>query len=73
MFVPEITHHCPKVPFFLVGTKADCRDDQEIAAKLGNLTLNMNEECTSKTNVYYQIATKRKWSQIQRQLLWPVR
>ena len=39
-WVPEIVHHCPNVPFLLVGTKADCRDDQEIKAKLGILMLN---------------------------------
>ena len=34
-WVPEIVHHCPGVPFLLVGTKADCRDNQEITNKLG--------------------------------------
>ena len=34
--MPEIVHHCPGVPFLLVGTKADCRDNEEIAKKLGN-------------------------------------
>merc|ERR1712032_10898 len=33
-WVPEIVHHCPGVPFLLVGTKADCRDNQEITNKL---------------------------------------
>jgi cell division control protein 42 len=26
-WVPEITHHCPKTPFLLVGTQMDLRDD----------------------------------------------
>ena len=34
-WVPEIVHHCPGVPFLLVGTKADCRDIQEVKEKLG--------------------------------------
>lgn len=25
---PEITHHCPKIPILLVGTKMDLRDEQ---------------------------------------------
>ncbi|KAF8564821.1 hypothetical protein P879_07365 [Paragonimus westermani] len=27
-WVPEIMHHCPKVPFLLVGTQTDLRDDK---------------------------------------------
>ena len=26
-WVPEITHHCPKTPFLLIGTQIDLRDD----------------------------------------------
>lgn len=26
-WVPEITHHCQKTPFLLVGTQVDLRDD----------------------------------------------
>lgn len=26
-WVPEITYHCPKIPFLLVGTQIDLRDD----------------------------------------------
>ena len=33
-WVPEITHHCPKVPFLLVGTKIDLRDDRNTVEKL---------------------------------------
>ena len=31
---PEITHHAPGVPFILVGTKSDLRDDPETLQKL---------------------------------------
>ena len=30
----EITYYSPNVPFILVGTKADTRNDPEIAAQL---------------------------------------
>jgi len=33
-WVPEITQHCPKVPFLLVGTQTDLRNDQETVDKL---------------------------------------
>ena len=33
-WVPEITHHCPKTPFLLVGTQVDLRDDAAIIEKL---------------------------------------
>ena len=33
-WVPEITHHCPKTPFLLVGTKIDLRDDAGTIEKL---------------------------------------
>ncbi|KAL4843581.1 hypothetical protein H8958_016700 [Nasalis larvatus] len=32
--VPEITHHCPKTPFLLVGTQIDLRDDPSTIEKL---------------------------------------
>merc|ERR550525_1067681 len=36
-WIPEVSHHCPKVPIVLVGTKADCRHDpntqRQMAAK----------------------------------------
>ena len=32
--MPEITHHCPKTPFLLVGTQIDLRDDQDTIEKL---------------------------------------
>ena len=33
-WVPEITHHCQKVPFLLVGTQIDLRDDGNTVEKL---------------------------------------
>ena len=33
-WVPEITHHCPKTPFLLVGTQQDLRDDPTMIGKL---------------------------------------
>uniref|UniRef100_A0A8D2GNY9 Cell division control protein 42 homolog n=1 Tax=Urocitellus parryii TaxID=9999 RepID=A0A8D2GNY9_UROPR len=33
-WVPEITHHCPKTPFLLVGTRIDLRDDPFTIEKL---------------------------------------
>eukprot|EP01113_Clastostelium_recurvatum_P000115 TRINITY_DN10055_c0_g2_i1.p1 TRINITY_DN10055_c0_g2~~TRINITY_DN10055_c0_g2_i1.p1 ORF type:complete len:237 (+),score=45.54 TRINITY_DN10055_c0_g2_i1:49-711(+) len=31
---PEITSHCPKTPFFLIGLKQDLREDEEIITRL---------------------------------------
>ena len=31
---PEIAHHAPGVPFILIGTKTDLRDDPKIIAEL---------------------------------------
>jgi len=33
-WVPEITHHCAKTPFLLVGTQIDLRDDGAAVEKL---------------------------------------
>ena len=33
-WVPEITHHCQKTPFLLVGTQIDLRDDAATVEKL---------------------------------------
>jgi len=33
-WVPEIQHHCPGVPFILVGSKVDLRDDKDMVEKL---------------------------------------
>lgn len=35
-WLPEITHYAKNVPFILVGTKADLRDDPKMAAELGD-------------------------------------
>lgn len=32
--MPEITHHCAKTPFLLVGTQIDLRDDPAMIDKL---------------------------------------
>ncbi|KAM3596155.1 uncharacterized protein V6R79_009322 [Siganus canaliculatus] len=32
-WVPEISHHCPRTPFLLVGTHVDLRDDSNTLAK----------------------------------------
>ncbi|XP_075540214.1 cell division cycle 42 isoform X1 [Dermacentor variabilis] len=34
LWVPEITHHCQKTPFLLVGTQIDLRDDAATLEKL---------------------------------------
>lgn len=33
-WVPEITHHCQKTPFLLVGTQIDLRDEASTIEKL---------------------------------------
>ena len=33
-WVPEIRHYCPRVPFLLVGTQADLREDEATLVKL---------------------------------------
>jgi len=38
-WLPEIAHHCPNVPFILVGTKLDLRDDADTIAKLKEKSL----------------------------------
>ena len=48
-WVPEITHHCPKTPFLLVGTKIDLRDDARTIEKLAKtnqeaITVEQGEE-----------------------------
>ncbi|XP_053465147.1 cell division control protein 42 homolog [Nycticebus coucang] len=36
-WVPEITHHCPKIPFLLVETQINLRDDPSTIEKLANI------------------------------------
>ena len=48
-WVPEISHHCQKTPFLLVGTQIDLRDDAAIIEKLAKnkqkpLSLEMGEK-----------------------------
>jgi cell division control protein 42 len=33
-WVPEVSHHCPGIPFLIVGTQTDLRDDPIILEKL---------------------------------------
>jgi cell division control protein 42 len=35
-WVPEILHHCPHIPFLIVGTQIDLRDNINILGKLKN-------------------------------------
>jgi hypothetical protein len=35
-WVPEISYHCPGVPFLLVGNKVDLRDDAEMVQRLSD-------------------------------------
>ena len=57
--MPEIVHHCPGVPFLLVGTKADCRDNEEIVKKLGNKDCRGHEETASNKATANQISCIR--------------
>jgi cell division control protein 42 len=34
-WVPETSHHCPNIPFILVGTQSDLRGDAATETKLG--------------------------------------
>lgn len=48
-WVPEITHHCQKTPFLLVGTQIDLRDDAGTVEKLAKnkqkpITVDMGEK-----------------------------
>lgn len=48
-WVPEITHHCQRTPFLLVGTQIDLRDDAATIDKLAKnkqkpLTMEMGEK-----------------------------
>jgi Ras-related C3 botulinum toxin substrate 1 len=41
---PEIKHHCPSVPFILVGTKSDLREDSAMISQLSAKGLRMIEK-----------------------------
>ena len=47
-WVPEITHHCRKIPFLLVGTQNDLRDYKE---KNYSLTKNRQKPISSEQGV----------------------
>ncbi len=38
-WVPELKRNCPQIPFFLVGTKQDLRDDRETLSQLASKNL----------------------------------
>lgn len=38
-WIPEIQHHCPTVPFLIVGLKSDLRDDKETIEKMKKKSL----------------------------------
>lgn len=39
-WIPEIKHYCPKVPFVLVGTQSDLRDDPQTISRLSKCRQN---------------------------------
>lgn len=41
-WVPEITHHCPSVPFLLVGLKTDLREDADTIERLKSKSMFYN-------------------------------
>jgi small GTP-binding protein len=38
-WIPEITRHCPNIPFLLVGTKLDQRNDERVIERLAEKKL----------------------------------
>ena len=43
-WIPEIKHYCPKVPFILVGTQCDLRDDPQTISRLARSRQSMVTE-----------------------------
>lgn len=60
-WLPEIRHHAPGVPFILVGTKIDLRDDEETLDKLREKKLEPISKEQVRTLVRYMelVWTKR--------------
>uniref|UniRef100_A0A2K6EMH4 Cell division cycle 42 n=1 Tax=Propithecus coquereli TaxID=379532 RepID=A0A2K6EMH4_PROCO len=55
--VPEITHHCPKTCFLLVGTQIDLRDDPSMIEKL---VKNKQKPITPETGLYVECSALTK-------------
>ena len=67
-WVPEITHHCPGVPFLLVGTKVDLRDDPEVVERLAEnrlkpISRDMGEKLAREVKAvkYVECSVRRQW------------
>ena len=56
-WVPEIAHYCPKVPFLLVGTQIDLRDDRNTVQMLQKIkekpiTFDQGEKLSSELGAF---------------------
>ena len=67
-WVSEITHNCPGVPFLLVGTMVDLRDDPGVVERLANHRLKpvsreMGEKLARKVKAvkYVECSVRRQW------------
>jgi len=67
-WVPEITHHCPGVPFLLVGTKVDLRDDPEVVERLAEnrlkpISRDMGEKLAREVKAvkYVECSVRSQW------------
>ena len=53
-WVPEISHHCQRTPFLLVGTQIDLRDDVATIEKLAkNKQKPLTQVCSQELISYY--------------------